>query len=145
MKPINWKLMGLLGAVLFVGLVVVFMATQNQDTEEIGKIPAEKRSLAHQLAISNAGKYVPENHETVTKFAELLNSLDKETFSTEKEIGDTSIESVDELDENYDVEVSLLEFMNRANKMVDGVGQKISYDEIAAKVKVILSQKKTEA
>lgn len=145
MSKINWKVLGLFGAVLFVSLVVVFMATQNQETGETEKIPEGERSLAHQLAVSNAGKYVSEDHETVEEFAELLTNLEEGTTSSKERIKDLSIESVTELEENYEIEVKLLEFMERANEMVEEADQTLSYAEISAKVKVILSQEKSEA
>ncbi len=145
MNKINWKMLGLFGAVLFVSLVVVFMATQNRETGETERIPEGKRSLAHQLAISNAGEYVSEDHETVEEFAKLLTSLEEGTTSSKERIKNLSIESVTELEENYDVEVNLLEFMERANEMVNEAEQTLSYAEISAKVEVILSQEKAEA
>lgn len=145
MSKINWKMLGLFGAVLFVSLVVVFLATQNRETRETEKVPEGKRSLAHQLAVSNAGKYVSADHETVKEFAELLTSLEEGTTSSKERIKNLSIESVTELEENYDVEVKLLEFMERANEMVNETDQTLSYAEISTKVKVILSQEKSEA
>lgn len=145
MNKINWRILGLFGAVLFVSLVVVFMATLNQNTGENQKIPEGERSLAHQMAISNAGEYIPEDHETVAEFGKLLTDLDAETSSSKEEIRELTNESVTELDENYDVRVKLLEFMRRAKEMASEVDWKISYAELAAKVKVVLSQEKTEA
>lgn len=145
MNDINWRILGLFGAVLFVSLVVVFLATQTRDTGERGEIPEAERSLAHQLAISDAGEYVPEDHETVQEFEELLTSLKEETANSQEEIRDLTIESVTELEENYDVRVKLLNFMKEANEMANEVDWQISYTEIAAKVKVTLSQEETEA
>lgn len=145
MNEINWRILGLFGAVLFVSLVVVFLATQNQDTGERGRIPEGERSLAHQLAISNAGNYVSEDHGTVEEFEELLTSLEEATSNSKEEIKDLSIESVTELEENYDVRVKLLDFMKEADEMAEEVDWKISYAELAAKVKVTLSQEETEA
>ncbi|MCF7890314.1 hypothetical protein K9M78_03755 [Candidatus Bipolaricaulota bacterium] len=145
MNNINWRILGLLGAVLFVSLVVVFMATQNRDTGERQKIPEKERSIAHQMAISDAGDYVPEDHETVEEFGELLTDLEAETSSSKEEIRKLTTESVTELEENYDVSVKLLDFMQRASEMVSEVDWKISYAELAAKVKVVLSQEKAEA
>ncbi|MBS3787480.1 hypothetical protein KGY79_04690 [Candidatus Bipolaricaulota bacterium] len=145
MKDINWRILGLFGAVLFVSLVVVFLATQTRDTGEKGEIPEGERSLAHQLAISDAGEYVPEDHETVQEFEELLTSLQEETANSKEEIRDLTIESVTELEENYDVRVKLQDFMKEANGLANEVDWEISYTEIAAKVKVTLSQEKTEA
>ncbi|MEF8849680.1 MAG: hypothetical protein V5A81_02745 [Candidatus Bipolaricaulota bacterium] len=145
MNKINWRILGLIGAVLFVSLVVVFMATQNQDTGENQKIPEGERSLAHRMAISDAGSYVDEDYPTVQEFEELLNDLEAETSSSKEEIRELTNESVTELEENYDVRVKLLEFMQRAKEMANEVDWKISYAELTAKVRVVLSQEKTEA
>ncbi|MBS3736506.1 MAG: hypothetical protein V5A77_07185 [Candidatus Bipolaricaulota bacterium] len=145
MNKINWRILGLIGAVLFVSLVVVFMATQNQDTGENQKIPEGERSLAHRMAISDAGSYVDEDHPTVQEFEELLSNLEEATSDSKEKIRELTIESVTELDENYDVNVKLLDFLKEANEMAEEIDWKISYTEIVAKVKVALSQEETEA
>ncbi|MBS3792977.1 hypothetical protein KGY77_10105 [Candidatus Bipolaricaulota bacterium] len=145
MNKINWRILGLIGAVLFVSLVVVFMATQNRDTGENQKIPEGERSLAHRMAISDAGSYVDEDHPTVQEFEELLSNLEEATSDSKEKIRELTIESVTELDENYDVNVKLLDFLKEANEMAEEIDWKISYTEIVAKVKVALSQEETEA
>ena len=145
MSKTNWRIIGLVGAVLFVSLVVIILVTQERKSEENRPVPEDERSLAHQLAIADAGRYVPEDHGTVEEFEELLASLDEATSSSKEEIKTQSTESVTELEENYDVEVTILEFMNRAKELASESDPRITYVEIAAKVKVILSQEKTEA
>jgi hypothetical protein len=145
MSKTNWRIIGLVGAVLFVSLVVIILVTQERKSEENRPVPEDERSLAHQLAIADAGRYVPEDHGTVEEFEELLASLDEATSSSKEEIKTQSTESVTELEENYDVEVTILEFMNRAKELASESDPRITYVEIATKVKVILSQEKTEA
>ena len=145
MSKMNWRILGLFGAILFVSLVVILLVTQERKLENSQPVPEGERSLAHQLAITNAGRYVPEDHKTVEEFESLLSELSKGTSSSKEEIKIQSTESVFELEEDYDVNVDLLEFMRRAADIADSVNQNTSYEEVAAKVKVILSQEKTEA
>ena len=145
MSKTNWRIIGLVGALLFVSLVVIILVTQERKSEEDRPVPEDERSLAHQLAIADAGRYVPEDHGTVEEFEALLTSLEEATSSSKEEIKTQSTESVTELEENYDVEVTILEFMNRANELASESDPRITYVEIATKVKVILSQEKTEA
>jgi len=145
MSKINWRILGLVGAILFISLVVILLVTQERKLENSQPVPESERSLAHQLAITNAGRYVPEDHKTVEEFESLLSELSKGTSSSKEEIKIQSTESVFELEEDYDVNIDLLEFMRRAADIADSVNQNTSYEEVAAKVKVILSQEKTEA
>ena len=141
----HWRILGLFGALLFIALVTVLLVNQNQNESVNGKVPPEERSLAHQLAISNAGRYVPEDHKTVEEFEDFLSRLEEISSSSREEINRISKDSIAELKENYDTEVKLLEFMRRAAELADNLDRKVSYEEIAAKVRVILSQEKTEA
>ncbi|MFB6291422.1 MAG: hypothetical protein ABEJ25_06820 [Candidatus Bipolaricaulia bacterium] len=140
-----WQILGFVGAILFVSLVVILLVTEDQKPKKSQPIPVSERSLAHQLAISDAGKYVPENYKTVDEFEKLLTNLAEDTSSSKEEIKKLSSESVIELEQNYDVEVKLLEFMRRADEMADSVDKNIGFETVATKVKVILSQEKTEA
>ncbi|MEF8837554.1 MAG: hypothetical protein V5A87_06845, partial [Candidatus Bipolaricaulota bacterium] len=93
----------------------------------------------------DAGSYVDEDHPTVQEFEELLSNLEEATSDSKEKIRELTIESVTELDENYDVNVKLLDFLKEANEMAEEIDWKISYTEIVAKVKVALSQEETEA
>jgi len=145
MSKSSWRIIGLVGAILFVSLVVIILVTQERRAEKNLPIPDSERTLAHQLAIADAGKYVPEDYGTVEEFEDLLASLEETTSSSKEEIKTQSTESVIELEENYDVEITILEFMNRAKDLASESDSRITYVEIATKVKVILSQEKTEA
>ncbi|MEF8799109.1 MAG: hypothetical protein V5A79_06820, partial [Candidatus Bipolaricaulota bacterium] len=91
------------------------------------------------------GSYVDEDYPTVQEFEELLSNLEEATSDSKEKIRELTIESVTELDENYDVNVKLLDFLKEANEMAEEIDWKISYTEIVAKVKVALSQEETEA
>jgi len=146
MEDSNRQIFAFIGVLIFVTLVAVLVLTsvQNNQTKEQTKVPVEERSVAHELAIFQKGKYVAEDARLVTALAKLLDGIESSTKNSREEIGNLSTEAVIKLKRDYDVEVKLQEFLEEAEKIAKESGPEADYGEIADKVVVILSQEKSE-
>ncbi len=145
MENSNRQVLGFIGVIVFIGAVAILVLTQIQNTEQSSQVPVEERTTAHQLAIFAASQYVPEDHSSVEKFETLLISLASNTTSGREEIGNISTDSVIELNKKYDKKVELLDFMRRANQLAASSDSPANYQEIAAKVVLVLGEEKAGA
>mgnify|MGYP006285401995 CR=1 FL=1 len=91
----------------------------------------DDKSLAYQLATINSG-YVEEGDTIVTRFEYLLDNIAFKTKNTRQEIADMSVRAAQILEEDYGVEVKLIDFMEGTNESIPPDGPKMDYAEISA-------------
>ena len=91
----------------------------------------DDKSLAYQLATINSG-YVEEGDTIVTRFEYLLDNIASKTKNTRQEIADMSVRAVQILEEDYGVEVKLIDFIEGANESIPTDAPKMDYAEISA-------------
>ena len=94
------------------------------------------KPLEYQLAVINAGGYVPESHITVKRFRYLLNELQKKTGYTQQQIADANVYAVNTLRDKYGKNVQLLDFMEQTIRPL-GVA-KVDYKEVVAAMIVLI-------
>ena len=141
------QIFGFIGVLIFVALVAVLimMSIPNNSNQTQKKVPLEERSVAHELAIFQAGKYVPEDSPSVQELEILLDGIESSTTNSREEIGNISTDAVIELKEDHDVEVKLQNFLKKAEKIAKETGPKADYENVANRVVVNFSQEKSEA
>lgn len=144
MKKDKGQILGFIGVILFIALVTILVMTSVQNPPKRTQVPVEERTTAHELAIFQAGKYVKEDSKTVLNVEKLLDSLSGSTINSKEEIGDFTTDAIIELKRDYDIEINLTKFLEEAKKIAKESGPSADYEEIAAKVVIILSQEKSE-
>lgn len=144
MKKDKGQILGFIGVILFIALVTILVMTSVQNPPKRAQIPVEERTTAHELAIFQAGKYVKEDSKTVLNVEKLLDSLAGSTINSKEEIGNLTTDAIIELKRDYDIEINVTKFLEEARKIAKESGPSADYEEITAKVVIILSQEKSE-
>ena len=144
MNQTTWKILGIIAAALFLSFVVVFILNQEEPPEPKPPIPEGERTLQHKLAVTNAGRYVPEDHPTVSEFEDLLDQLESATSNSREEIAELSREGVVQIEEEFDLIVKLLYFMEQAAELAEETETSKNYEEISARTVLKLGKSQEE-
>jgi hypothetical protein len=113
---------------------------ESEAEQENKKQNSSDESLEYKLAVINSGGYVSEDDVSINRFRYLLGSINKKTNNTKQEIADMTCGGWEMLEDNYGVEISLLEFMEGANDSIPSNIGKVDYGEILAGFVVLLGQ-----
>jgi len=145
MRDSKRGIFGFIVVTVAIALIAIIVLTQLDREEPETRVPVDERSPAHELAIFSAGNYVSEQDARVKKFAEILDEISTNTSSTKSEVANLATDSVIELRNEKDVEITLEEFLEKASELSAETSSKTKFEEIASKVTIIFSEEGTEA
>lgn len=146
MKESGRGILGFIGVIVLIGLIAILVLTQiDDDSEKTSQIPVEERSPAHELAIFAAGEYVSEDDPRVKEFEQLLASIAENTSDSKREIGKLSTETLITLREEEDVELTLLDYLKKAEELARESDSEIPYQEVISKLEIIFTEEGSEA
>jgi len=119
--------------------------SQKNEKEQSASDESEKESaeesLEYKLAVINEGGYVSEDDATINRFRYLLKIINGKTKNSKQEIADMTCNGWEMLEDDYGVEVSLLEFMEGANDSIPPNNDiKVDYGEILAAYVLLMGQ-----
>lgn len=136
---------GFIVVTISIALIAILVLTQLENDEPETRVPAGERTPAHELAIFAEGKYVSEKDERVKKFEEFLEEISSKTSSTKRNIANLSTDTVIELRNEKEVDVTLDEFLEKAKELSSETNSETKFEEIASKLKIIFSKEGSEA
>lgn len=145
MRDSKRGIFGFIVVTVSIALIAILVLTQLDREEPDTRVPVDERSPAHKLAIFSAGNYVSEQDDRVKKFKELLEVIASNTSTTKSDIAGLATDSVIELKNERDVDITLEEFLEKAKDLSAETNSKTKFEEITSKVKIIFSEEGTEA
>jgi hypothetical protein len=104
------------------------LPTQNTGSEVS---PTENKTIEYQLAVVDAGGYVPDNDISVARFRSLLEQLSQAYGGSDQQIADQTVKA-QELLKNRGVKESLLNIMTGMNKLFPIAKHNQHYAEVLA-------------